>query len=165
MPWNPAVPPPPVTGAPDGTVLVGVVVVVIVCVTVTTGCAVDVSEATPGVPVGDVLPDEGDVPDEVEADAVPVPVDELVTVGEMIVGVVVEEDEVHAETATGASSVRAPQHSAVSLAPNGVLAIAPRTFMDPPPAPADDVLFPAPSGRNRESAKETREPSSLTPGQ
>ena len=35
VPWNPAVPPPPVTGAPDGTVLVGVVV--IVCVTVTTG--------------------------------------------------------------------------------------------------------------------------------
>jgi hypothetical protein len=53
----------------------------------------------------------------------------------MIVGVVVEEDEVHAETATGTSSVRAPQHSAVSLAPNGVPAVAPRTFMDPPPAP------------------------------
>jgi hypothetical protein len=90
-----------------------------------------VSEATPGVPVGDVLPDEGDVPDEVEADAVPVPV----TVGEMMVGVVVEEDEVHAETATGASSVRAPQHSMVSLAANGVPVVAPRTFMDPPPAP------------------------------
>jgi hypothetical protein len=83
------------------------------------------------VPVGDVLPDEGDVPDEVEADAVSVPV----TVGEMTVGVVVEEDEVHAETATGASSVRAPQHSAVSLAANGVPVVAPRTFMDPPPAP------------------------------
>jgi hypothetical protein len=122
-----------------------------------------VSEATPGVPVGDVLPDEGDVPDEAEPDAVSVPVGELVTVGEMIVGVVVEEDEVHAETATGASSVRAPQHSTVSLAPNGVPAVAPRTFMDPPPAPADDVMFPAPGGRNRESAKETREPSGLTP--
>jgi hypothetical protein len=84
------------------------------------------------VPVGDVVPD---VPDEVEADAVPVPVGVLVTVGEMIVGVVVEEDEVHAEMATGASSVRAPQHSAVSLAANGVPVVAPRTFMDPPPAP------------------------------
>jgi len=94
-----------------------------------------VSEATPGVPVGDVLPDEGDVPDEAEADAVPVPVEELVTVGEMIVGVVLDVEEVHAETATGASSVRAPQHSTVSLAPNGVPAVAPRTFMDPPPAP------------------------------
>jgi hypothetical protein len=90
-----------------------------------------VSEATPGVPVGDVLPDEGDVPDEAEPDAVPVPV----TVGEMIVGVVVEEDEVHAETATGTSSVRAPQHRTVSLAANGVPVVAPCTFMDPPPAP------------------------------
>jgi hypothetical protein len=59
----------------------------------------------------------------------------LVTVGEITVGVVVEEDEVHAETATGASSVRAPQHSTVSLAANGVPVVAPRTFMDPPPAP------------------------------
>jgi hypothetical protein len=87
------------------------------------------------VPVGDVLLDEGDVPDAAEPDAVPVPVGELVTVGEMIVGVVVEEDEVHAETATGASSVRTPQHSTVSLAANGVPVVAPRTFMDPPPAP------------------------------
>jgi hypothetical protein len=94
-----------------------------------------VSEATPGVPVGDVLPDEGDVPDAAEPDAVPVPVGELVTVGEMTVGVVGEEDEVHAETATGASSVRAPQHSTVSLAANGVPVVAPRTFMDPPSAP------------------------------
>jgi hypothetical protein len=94
-----------------------------------------VSDATPGVPDGDVLPDEGDVPDEAEAAAVPVPVGELVTVGEMIVGVVVEEDEVHAETATGASSVRAPQPKTVSLAPNVVPAVIPRTFMDPPHAP------------------------------
>ena len=130
MPWNPAVPPPPVTGAPDGTVLVGVVV--IVCVTVTTGWAGDVSEARPGVPVGDVVPDVGDVPD--EADAGPVP-DEVLTDGEKTVGVVVDEDEVHAETATGTSSVRAPQHNAVSLAQNGVPVVAPRTFMDPPPAP------------------------------
>ena len=35
VPWNPAVPPPPVTGAPDGALLVGNVVTV--CVTVTTG--------------------------------------------------------------------------------------------------------------------------------
>ncbi len=140
MPWNPAVPPPPVTGAPDGMLLEGDVVTV--CVTVTTGTAVGLSETTPGVPDGDVLPAEDDVPDEAEtdvpdeaeADAVPVP-DEVLTDGEKTVGVVVDEDEVHAETATGASSVRAPQHSAVSLAPNGVLVVAPRTFMDPPPAP------------------------------
>src|SRR5882724_11436702 len=89
VPWNPAVPPPPVTGAADGRLLVGDVVTV--CVTVTTGCALDVSDAaledTPGVPDGDVLPDEGDVPDEdevpdeAEADAEPVP-DEMLTDGE-----------------------------------------------------------------------------------
>jgi hypothetical protein len=93
-----------------------------------------VSEARPGVPVGDVVPAGGDVPDSAEADAVPVP-DEVLTDGEKTVGVVVDEDEVHAETATGTSSVRAPQHSAVSLAQNGVPVVAPRTFMDPPPAP------------------------------
>jgi hypothetical protein len=93
-----------------------------------------VSETTPGVPVGDVLPGEGDVPEKAVPDAEPAP-DEVLTVGEKTVGVVVDEDEVHAETATGTSSVRAPQHSAVSLAPNGVPVVAPRTFMDPPPAP------------------------------
>jgi len=47
----------------------------------------------------------------------------------MTVGVDV--DELHAETAAGASRVRAPQHRAVSLAPSGGPAIFPRTFMDP----------------------------------
>jgi hypothetical protein len=61
-------------------------------------------------------------------------VGEVVTVGEMIVGDE-DEPEVQAETAMGASSVRVPQHSTVSLAPNGVPAVVPRTFMDPPPAP------------------------------
>jgi hypothetical protein len=142
-----------VTGAPDGTLLDGGTV--IVCVTVTSACGLDAADAapedTPGVPDGDVLPDEAEASDEAELpeDAAAVPVDEVVTVGEMIVGVVGEEDEVQAETATGASRIRAPQHSAVSLAPNGVPAVVPRTFMDPPPAPADDVLVPAPSGRNR----------------
>jgi len=144
VPWNPAVPPPPVTGAPDGTVLDGAAV--IVCVTVTTACGLDEADAaledTPGVPDGDVLPDDAEASEETELpaeaevpeDAEAVPVGEVVTVGEMIVGDV-ELDEVQAETATGASRVRAPQHSAVSLAPNGVPAVVPRTFMDPPPAP------------------------------
>jgi hypothetical protein len=120
--------------------------VVTVCVTVTSGCGLDAADAaaedTPGVPDGDVLPDEAEPSDEaalpaeaeVPEDAGTVPVGEVVTVGEMIVGLV-GEDEVQAETATGASSVRAPQHSAVSLAPNGVPAVVPRTFMGPPPAP------------------------------
>jgi hypothetical protein len=80
------------------------------------------------------LPGDADVPDEAELPDEPdVAVGELVTVGEMIVGDVVDEPEVHAETATGASSVRAAQHSAVSLAPNGMPAVVPRSFMEPPP--------------------------------
>jgi hypothetical protein len=111
---------------------------VTVSVTIDTcGCACDEADAepedTPGVPSAEAdVADEADVPD--EADVAPVAVGELVTVGEMTVGAV-GEDEVHAETATGASSVRAAQHSAVSLAPNGVPAVIPRSFMDPPPAP------------------------------
>jgi len=144
VPWNPAVPPPPVTGAADGTLLDGGTV--IVCVTVTSARGLDEADAapedTPGVPDGDVLPDEAEASDEAEVpdeaklpeDAEAVPVGEVVTVGEMIVGAV-DEPEVQAETVMGASSVRAPQHSAVSLAPNGVPAVVPRTFMDPPPAP------------------------------
>ena len=76
------------------------------------------------------LPDEAELPEDAEA----VPVGEVVTVGEMIVGDE-EVDEVQAETATGPSMARAAQHSAVSLVPNGVPAVVPRTFMDPPPAP------------------------------
>jgi hypothetical protein len=136
-----------VTGALDGTLLDGGTV--IVCVTVTSACGLDAADAadaapedTPGVPDGDVLPDEAEASDEAEVpdeaklpeDAEAVPVGEVVTVGEMIVGAV-DEPEVQAETVMGASSVRAPQHSAVSLAPNGVPAVVPRTFMDPPPAP------------------------------
>jgi len=144
VPWNPAVPPPPVTGAPDGTWPDGAAV--IVCVTVTSACGLDTADAapedTPGVPDGDVLPDEAEASDEAELpdeadvpeDAEAVPVGEVVKVGEMIVGDE-DEPEVQAETATGASSVRAPQHSAVSLAPNGAPAVVPRTFIDPPPAP------------------------------
>jgi hypothetical protein len=128
-----------VTGAPDGTLLDGGTV--IVCVTVTSACGLDAADAapedTPGVPDGEVLPDEAEASDEAEVpeDAETVPVCEVVTVGEMIVGVVGEEDDVHAETVTEASRIRAPQHSAVSLAPNGAPAVVPRTFIDPPPAP------------------------------
>jgi hypothetical protein len=127
-----------VTGAPDGTWPDGTAV--IVCVTVTSACGLDTADAapedTPGVPDGDVLPDEAEASGEAEVpdEAAPVPVGEVVTVGEMIVGDE-DEPEVQAETAMGASSVRAPQHSTVSLAPNGVPAVVPRTFMDPPPAP------------------------------
>src|SRR6266699_1844250 len=58
-----------------------------------------------------------------------------VPVGEKTAGGVEDGVDVHAETATGASRVRAPQHVAVSLARSGVPAIVLRTFMDPPHAP------------------------------
>ena len=118
-----------------------------VCVTVTSARGLDAADAapedTPGVPDGEVLPDEAEASGEAElpedaglpGEAEAVPVGEVVTVGEMIVGVVGDEDEVQAETVTGASRIRAPQHSAVSLAPNGAPAVVPRTFIDPPPAP------------------------------
>src|SRR5205814_7486241 len=117
------------------------------CVTVTSARGLDAADAapedTPGVPDGEVLPDEAEASGEAElpedaglpGEAEAVPVGEVVTVGEMIVGVVGDEDEVQAETVTGASRIRAPQHSAVSLAPNGAPAVVPRTFIDPPPAP------------------------------
>jgi len=145
--WNPAVPPPPVTGAAGGTLLAGEAVTVFVTVAAGTAAL----ELTPGVPDAEVAWDEAEVAwDEAELpeDAEPpgeaeVPeeaelpddaVDGLMTDGEKI-GVLLDEDEVHAETATGASSVRAPQPRTVSVAPNVVPAVIPRTFMDPPHAP------------------------------
>jgi hypothetical protein len=141
--WNPAVPPPPVTGAALGIPLVDEVtgavagaVAVLVTVAVAVGVAVLVAgelELTPGVSDAAVLPDEGECPE--EAGAVTDPVGEVVTDGVKTVGVVEDEVEVQAETATGASRVRAPQHMAVILARSGVPAIVLRTFMDPPHAP------------------------------
>jgi hypothetical protein len=64
----------------------------------------------------------------------PVAVAEPVTEGEKTVGVVEDEDEVQAETAAGASRVRAPQQTAVSLALSAVPAIVVRTFIEPPHA-------------------------------
>jgi hypothetical protein len=141
MSWNPAVPPPPVTGAALGTWL-AVTVSVTVAVAVWGAGAVTVEvavEVTPGVATAELLPD-GVLPE--DAGTVPVPVGEVVTDGVKTVGVDVDEDEVQAETAAGANRIRAPQQRAVSLAPSGLPAIVPRTFMDPPSAPllrrADD---------------------------
>jgi len=87
-----------------------------------------------GVPEAEVLllPSEGEVPElpaEAEADTDTEPL--TVTDGEKTLGVVVDDDEVHAASATGASKVSAPQHSAVSFTPS----VVPRTFMEPPHAP------------------------------
>jgi hypothetical protein len=112
---------------------------VIVCVTVTSGVAG--VAVTPGVGV----PSDGVVTAEEEvAVTVAVPV---VTDGEKVtLGVVGDEDEVHAETATGTSRVRAPQQRTVSLALNGVPPIVPRTFMDPSSCAGQmTIVFPFPA--------------------
>jgi hypothetical protein len=123
---------------------------VIVWVTVTSGVAGVPVGVTPGVEV----PSDGVVTAEEEVDVtVAVPV---VTDGEKVtVGVVGDEDEVHAETATGASRVRAPQQRTVSLALNGVPPIVPRTFMDPSSCAGQmTIVFPFPAVETgiRESA-------------
>ena len=60
---------------------------------------------------------------------------ETVTDGEKVGTGGVEEDPLQAETVTGATRVRAHQHTAVSLARSAVPAIVVRTFMGPPHAP------------------------------
>jgi hypothetical protein len=153
---NPAVPPPPVTGAALGILLsvgVGVGVTVTVAVAVAVWGA-GLVVATPGVPADVVPPEPGDVvvpePGDVvlpEAGAVPEPVTVAVKVG--TVGVE-EEAPLHADTAaSGAIRVRALQQRAVSLAPSAVPAIVTRTFMKPSssarqmttvfPVPASDI--------------------------
>jgi hypothetical protein len=149
-----------VTGAAGGNVLGGTV---IVCVTVTSGVADDVGGVglTPGVPVSVVLPDEGVLPAVgAPPDAVPV-----VTDGEKVTaGVVGDEDEVHAETATGTSRVRAPQQSAVSLALNGVPPIVPRTFMDPSSCAGQmTIVFPFPAVETGIPERKTRDRSRRRP--
>jgi hypothetical protein len=146
-----------VTGALAGVVLGGTV---IVCVTVT--CGVAEFELTPGVPDSEELPDEG-VPSEAAGappDAVPV-----VTDGEKVtVGVVGDEDEVHAETATGTSRVRAPQQRTVSLALNGVPAIVARTFMDPSSCAGQmTIVFPFPAVETGIPERKTRDRSGRRP--
>ena len=146
MSWKPAVPPPPVTGAAGGTLLGGTVTV---CVTVTSGVAGDAVAVavTPGV---EVLPD-GDVSEEAVAVTVAVPD----TDGEKTVGGVVEVEEVQAERATGASRARAPQQRAVRVALSGVLAIVPRTFMDPSSCAGQmTIVFPFPAAETGISGKE-----------
>jgi hypothetical protein len=127
---NPAVPPPPVTGAAFGiTVVVEVAEAVTVSVTVgVTWVGAGVLEVTPGVPEV-VVPEEGVLPS--EAGAVP----GLVTdVGGLGIFGVEDEAPLQAETVARASRARAPQQMAVSLAPSAVPALVVRTFIGPPHA-------------------------------
>jgi hypothetical protein len=109
------------------------VTVAVTVVVVAWGAGAAAVEVAPGIPDAELVPDAGVLPE----DAGTVVDPEVVSVGEKVgtVGVDVDEPEVQAETATGASRIRAPQQRAVSLAPSGLPAIAPRPFMDPPPAP------------------------------
>jgi hypothetical protein len=136
---------------------------VIVCVTVTWGVTVVVAvgevEFTPGVPDSEELPDE----DVVSADGT-VPDWVPVTVGETIEGVVGDEEEVHAETATGTRRVRAPQQRAVSLAPSGAPEIVPRTFMDPSSCAGQmTTVFPFPAAETGIPERKTRDRSGRRP--
>src|SRR2546423_3166066 len=115
VPWNPAVPPPPVTGAAVGTgvavvvtvavgmaveVTVAVGVAVVVRVTVCVGCGVSVAgelELTPGVVREVPVPGEGvlpELPAEAETETETEPL--TVTDGEKTLGGVVDDDQVHA---------------------------------------------------------------------
>src|SRR5919108_2508612 len=101
VPWNPAVPPPPVTGAALGTWLaatLAVTVWVTVAVAVVWGTALVTVEVTPGVPDAEPPPGRALPPADVvlpaDAGAVAEPVGEVVTDGEKIVGEVEDEDEV-----------------------------------------------------------------------
>jgi hypothetical protein len=137
---------------------------VIVCVTVATAAADDGVglEFTPGVPDAEALPDSEELPDEgvvAEAGAVPV-----VTDGEKTVGGAVDVPEVHAETATGASRVRAPQQRAVSLALSGVPTVVPRTFMDPSSCARQmTTVFPLPAAETGISERKMRDRSGRRP--
>jgi hypothetical protein len=128
---------------------------VIVCVTVTWAVAGDVGGEGVEVSGDAVVAEEGVLAKEAPP---------LVTVGEMIVGVVVDVDEVHAETATGTSRVRAPQQRTLSLALSGVPAIDPRTFMDPSSCAGQmTIVFPFPAAETGIPERKTRNRSGRRP--
>jgi hypothetical protein len=99
-----------------------------VTVSVTVAIDVTVAEAAPGVP-------EAAVWVEVAVEVLPSEAGAMVSDGAKVDTVGVEVDPLQAETATAASKVRAPQHTAVSFTRNAVPAIVVRTFMGPPHAP------------------------------
>jgi hypothetical protein len=143
--WNPAVPPPPVTGAWVGIGLgdglgfeLGVTVVVVVRV---------------GVTVTVVVPEPGDVlsPSTLPlAEPVPEEVSELMMVKEDSEGTVDPPPE-QAERVAIPSKIRAPQPTVVSLALSAVLPIAVGTVIEPP-----HVRFPRPRRQITGTGKKAR---------
>jgi hypothetical protein len=172
--WNPAVPPPPVTGAPLGIWVddwVGVGVVVTVWVTVTVGVGVEVAGVLspevpgevlvlvvmPGVLTWAVLPGVEVLP--AVAAPVPVLVEALVDVPAMKEDTDGDgdPDPEHAERAAMPSMVRAPKPAAVTLALSAVLPTAVRTFIEPPHAP----FSPTPAAETGTAKKTPGRPGSL----
>jgi hypothetical protein len=141
--WNPAVPPPPVTGASVGIGLgEGLGEGEALWLTDCDGLAEELSlsgELAEVLPLAEVLAEE-------VADEPPAVVENIVTGGEEVVPVPVP-DPVQAESATQASIVR-PQPTAVSLTRCAVHAMAVRAFIGPPHTPGNDH-FPAAGRRNR----------------
>lgn len=128
-PWNPAVPPPPVTGATVG-YAVTVRVTVGLAVVVWVGVKVAVSVVV--VTVGDGLsPELGDAP------AVPLAVivteaePETVTEGVKTAGVVVDDADVQPEITAEAMMAKAPQPIAVNRTLRAVPAMVVRTLIKP----------------------------------
>jgi hypothetical protein len=126
--WNPAVPPPPVTGGWLGTGLgdgLGLEVAVTVAVAVWVGVTVTV-----------VVTELGDAPSLAElllAKPLPEEVSELIIVKEDSEGTVDPLPE-QAERVAIPSRIRAPQLTAVSLALSAALPIVVGTFIEPPHA-------------------------------
>src|ERR1700751_1932120 len=113
VPWNPAVPPPPLTGAALGTWLAAglTVTVAVTVVVVVWGAGAAAVEVAPGISDPELLPDAGVLPEDAGSVVDP----EVVTDGVKTVGVDVDEDEVQAETATGAGRFRAAPQRVRSL--------------------------------------------------
>jgi hypothetical protein len=151
--WNPAVPPPPVTGAPLGTGLgdgLG------------EGSGLGLSDADG---LADALSDELALALSLELDeepplGVPVTPAEPPSVGTYVdaggvVGGVVEGPEVQAESATQASMVVRPQPTTVSRTRCDVPAMAVRALIGPPRVLGNDH-FPVAGRRNRRRKGKTR---------
>jgi hypothetical protein len=152
--WNPAVPPPPVTGAALGTGL---------GVGLGEGSGLGLSDAD-GLAEALVVSDElalalwlvlSLVLDEAPPLAVLVTPAEPLAVGRNVDGGVEEEPEVQAESATQASMVVRPQPTTVSRTRCDVPAMAVRAFIGPPRVLGNDH-FPVAGRRNRRRKGKTR---------
>jgi hypothetical protein len=131
-----------VTGAAFGILLAdgGTVIVAVAVAVAVPGAGALV--LTPDVPGDEVPPEAGVLPKEAGTGV------EVFTDGEKV-GTVGDEDEPEqAETAIGASTIRAPQQRAVILARNAVRAIGTRTFMEPSSCAPHDDCVPSPGVRN-----------------